>query len=103
MLFVVAASDEQWNELTGLRPGITWVRVDDAGAFDQHNNADAFFSLKDERILPGFESLKKPVFINSVIQTLTELSAPANVYRVNGWPTFLNRSVWEIAGTVDPA
>ena len=21
-----------------------------------------------------------------------------NVYRINGWPTFLNRSVWEIAG-----
>jgi len=103
MLFVVAASDEQWNELTGSRPGIEWVRTDDARAFDLHTNADAFFSLKDDHILPGFEALQKPVLINAVINTLTELAAPANVYRINGWPTFLNHSVWEIAGAVTAA
>jgi len=103
MLLVVAASDEQWNELTGSRPGIVWERANDATSFDQHTDADAFFSLKDDGILPGFASLQKPVFINSVIETLTELAAPANVYRINGWPTFLNRSVWEIAGTVTAA
>ncbi|MBK7308373.1 MAG: hypothetical protein IPI88_16100 [Chitinophagaceae bacterium] len=29
------------------------------------------------------------------------MTAPENIYRINGWATFLNRSVWEIAGTVN--
>jgi 3-hydroxybutyryl-CoA dehydrogenase len=33
------------------------------------------------------------------VQTLNTLTAPKNIYRINGWTTFLNRSVWEIAGT----
>ncbi len=100
MLFVVAASDEQWNELTGSRTGIDWQRVHQAAAFDQYKHANAFFSLQHEIILPGFGSLQKPIFINSVVQTLAGLAAPANVYRINGWATFLKRSVWEIAGPV---
>lgn len=98
MKIVAAASDEQWKALTGLRTNIDWQRVDDASAFNDHTNAEAFFSLKDSNILPGFESLQKPVFINSVVQTLVELTAPVNVYRINGWNSFLNRSSWEIAG-----
>jgi 3-hydroxybutyryl-CoA dehydrogenase len=100
MKIVVAASDEQWNELTGSRTSIDWQRISEGEAFNQHTNADAFFSLKNNNILPAFESLKKPVFINSVVQTLTDLAAPTNVYRINGWNTFLKRSTWEIAGTV---
>ena len=100
MKIIVAASDEQWNELTGSRDSIDWQRVDEAEAFDQHANADAFFCLKNYSILPGFESLKKPVFINSVVLTLAELDAPPNVHRINGWKTFLKRSTWEIAGAV---
>lgn len=103
MLFVVAASDKQWNELTGLRPDIVWQRVDDAAAFKQYTNADAFFSLENNLILTEFESLKKPVFINSVVQTLADLNAPANVYRVNGWTTFLSRTNWEICGNAHAA
>jgi 3-hydroxybutyryl-CoA dehydrogenase len=98
-MVVVAASDEQWNELTGSRPGIAWQRVDNAAGFSQYKDADAFFSLINDEILPEFESLKKPVFINSVVQTLT--TTTINVYRINGWATFLNRSVWEISGTAN--
>ena len=100
-MIVVAASDEQWNELTGGRAGITWQRVENSAAFSQYKHAAAFFSLHNNEILPEFESLKKPVFINSVVQTLGALTAPENIYRINGWATFLNRSVWEIAGTVN--
>jgi 3-hydroxybutyryl-CoA dehydrogenase len=100
-MIVVAASDEQWNELTGSRPGINWQRVENAASFSQYKDAGAFFSLHNDEIFPEFEFLKAPVFINSVVQTLTDLFPPPNVYRINGWVTFLNRSVWEIAGAAD--
>jgi 3-hydroxybutyryl-CoA dehydrogenase len=99
MMIVVVASDEQWNELTGSSPGIDWQRAQNTTAFDLYKDADAFFCLKENEIAGGFSSLTKPVIINSVIHTLTDLDLPPNVYRINGWATFLNRSVWEIAGT----
>ena len=37
MHIVVAAFDEQWNELTALRPNINWQRVDAAADFDQYD------------------------------------------------------------------
>ena len=60
--------------------------------------ADTFFLLKEEinwkdhKIFEG-----KPVFINSTICTLKELDLPENFNRVNGWLTFINREIWEIA------
>ena len=101
MMIVVDASDDQWDELTGSRPGIEWQRVNDTADFDQYKNADAFFSLIDNQIPAGFNALAKPVIINSVVQTLAGL-AP-NVYRINGWATFLSRQVWEIAGAASGA
>jgi len=38
----------------------------------------------------------KPVFINAVTETLGELDFPSNVSRINGWPGFLERDIWEI-------
>lgn len=101
MNIIVAAEDYQWNELTALRPNFNWQRVDDASKFTEHKNADAFFSLLDEKILPGFSELQKPVFINSVVHTLSDINAPQHVLRINGWPTFLQRTTWEIAGQVN--
>jgi 3-hydroxybutyryl-CoA dehydrogenase len=103
MLIIVTASDDQWNELTADRTNIEWQRVDDSGDFNQHKNADAFFSLKESFDISDFTALEKPVFINSVINTLIDLKAPAHVLRINGWTTFLKRTVWEISGNVDEA
>ena len=102
-MIVVAASDSQWNELTGLRSNIEWQRADSAADFDQYKNAEAFFCLKENEIAAGFNALTKPVIINSVIQPLAGLALPSNVYRINGWSTFLNRPVWEIAGAENEA
>jgi 3-hydroxybutyryl-CoA dehydrogenase len=101
MMIVVNASDNQWNELTGSRSHIEWQRADHAADFDQYKNADAFFCLKEVEIPIALTLLTKPVIINSVIQPLTSLALPANFYRINGWTTFLNRTVWEIAGAAD--
>jgi 3-hydroxybutyryl-CoA dehydrogenase len=60
---------------------------------------NAFFILNNEESdfidFNDFDS--KPVFINSVVRTLKEWGAPDNVSRINGWPGFLQRDVWEIA------
>ena len=40
---------------------------------------------------------EKPVIINSVIKSLKHTHAGGNVMRINGWPGFINRSVWEVA------
>lgn len=101
MMIVVAASDEQWNELTGSRPDIDWLRAENTAGFSQYKNADAFFCLKENEISPALNSLTKPVIINSVIHPLSGLGLAANVYRINGWATFLYRPVWEIAGTAN--
>lgn len=100
-MIVVAASDDQWHELTGSRPGINWQRAENAASFSLYEDADAFFNLHNDEIFPEFEFFKKPVFINSVVQTLDDLVAPPNVYRINGWSTFLQRPVWEITGNVN--
>lgn len=61
-------------------------------------SADAFFILKEEVTIeePGIFS-GKPVFINSTVQTLKQLGLPNNFSRINAWPGFLNREIWEVA------
>jgi 3-hydroxybutyryl-CoA dehydrogenase len=100
-MVVVTASDEQWNELTSVRTNVEWQRVVHTADFDQYKNADAFFCLQESEISADLNSLTKPVIINSVVHTLSSFNLPANVYRINGWATFLNRPVWEIAGEMN--
>lgn len=101
MKIVVAATDEQWNELTNTRPETAWQRVNNSKDFMPNSDADAFFSLNSQSILPEFVSPGKPIFINSVTQTLADLKAPGNILRLNGWPGFLRRPAWEIAGEIN--
>jgi len=56
--------------------------------------ADAYFDLTYEEYGYAFESIhNKPVFVNSVINTLTEL--PSNASRINAWKGFLKRDTIE--------
>jgi 3-hydroxybutyryl-CoA dehydrogenase len=57
---------------------------------------DAFFILTD---VDGFDFEKfngKPVYINRVIETLSESGFSNNISRINGWPGFLERPLWEV-------
>lgn len=101
MQIVVAASDEQWEALTKTRPQVQWQRVNNGNEFINYKAASTYFNLKANTILPDYTSLGKPVIIHSVIETLHELNAPENVLRINGWPGFLQRPAWEIAGHID--
>lgn len=100
MNFVVLASDEQWQTITENRADTQWVRASFPFAFSAYADTDAYFILTVPENL-AFEETTQPIFINSVCTTLKELQAPANVYRINGWNTFLNRPVWEITGTIN--
>ena len=100
MQIVVAATNEQWEELVRTRPRVEWQRVNDSSEFAGHPSADAFFNLTGDRVPAAHSMPGKPVIINSVVETLGELNAPENVLRINGWPGFLQRPAWEIAGKV---
>ena len=103
MTIVVAANDSQWNELISHPVKTEWVRVTDASSFENIIEADAYFNLHDDAHLFIYPALNKPVFINAVTHTLYQLGTPRNIFRINGWPGFLKRPVWEIAGKTDDA
>ena len=74
------------------------IMVESLSQFLVIKNADAYFDLEfimdDERIKQLSSFLPKPVFINSVVNTLTEINQP--FIRINAWPTFLKRNICEI-------
>jgi 3-hydroxybutyryl-CoA dehydrogenase len=100
MKIIVVASDNQWKELITNTTDIELVKADHNFSFLQYDDADAFFILKDcDRI--NYTETTKLIFINSVSTTLKELNMPFNVFRINGWNTFLSRTAWEIAGVIN--
>jgi 3-hydroxybutyryl-CoA dehydrogenase len=60
--------------------------------------ADAYFDLLFENDRERVERLKfllpKPVFVNSVIHTCNDI--PADFFRINAWPTMINRKITEV-------
>ena len=58
---------------------------------------DVFFILSHVEDFDLEKLNGKPVFINSVIDTLSESRYPENVCRINAWPGFLERPLWEVA------
>lgn len=74
------------------------IMVDSLSEFLLIKNADAYFDsefiMNDERIKQLSSFLPKPVFVNSAVNTLTEISQP--FIRINAWPTFLKRNICEI-------
>ena len=103
MRIVIAATDNQWEEWPAGDIKTEWIRVADCNAFTENKDVDAFINLKERSMFASYAELKKPVLINSVNATLSAMNTPANVIRINGWPGFLRRSVWEVASKIDEA
>jgi 3-hydroxybutyryl-CoA dehydrogenase len=99
MQLVVLGTDEQWGELAVPTEGIEWLRATTPFSFTNYNNATAFFILVDEAI-KTFTSTDKTIFLNSVNIPLYKIHTPPNVVRMNGWPTFVQRSIWEVVGNI---
>lgn len=90
--------EELFGETAVMVPEIHFVENwDEVGSKEQF---DACFMLKEGDVAVADLESDKPVFINEVIATLREMRAPSNVIRINGWPGFLNRNVWEASGNI---
>ena len=64
---------------------------------NEYKNFDAYFILDHFSDLKNFDLFEnKPVIINEVIQTLADLNLPNNFHRMNAWPGFLQREIWEV-------
>lgn len=99
MQIVVLANDEQITELSkkNKKENAEFKYIKEYAELSDYPNADAFFILMNEINIAAISLIAKPLFIHSVIQTLSEINLPGNVSRINAWPTFLQRDVWEIA------
>jgi 3-hydroxybutyryl-CoA dehydrogenase len=101
MRVVVLTDDELKEELLALPVGneikLQWIK--DPGELNAEVFADAYIDLlfenNSERI-GWLKKLQAPlVVINSVIPTLEAIKE--NFIRINGWPTFLKRTIIEAA------
>ncbi|MEO5888720.1 MAG: 3-hydroxyacyl-CoA dehydrogenase family protein [Ferruginibacter sp.] len=98
MEIAVLANDEQWKEInTGL------VHADFLRIFSLENIppvVEACLFLQESEQF-NFNISSVPIFINSVSVTLKEIHAPGNIFRINGWNSFLSRETWEISGLLN--
>lgn len=99
MHILIIASEEQKLEILRGKES----KANHLTCISRHDNIDVagmdalFFLDGDLSLLTPAENFKLPVFINSVIDTLTELQLPPNFSRINGWNGFLERDLFEIA------
>ena len=100
MRLVVLTNEQLKEELlsTGINDNCNIDWVNSSNELLSFADADAVIDLLfeqngyDSSYLRGF--LKKPVFVNSMNKTISEIGFP--VIRVNAWPGFLKRSVAEV-------
>ena len=100
MKVIVVANVEQQEEILSkiTNPEAELIFVKSFSETDVPENYDAFFFLSVGTIDIDTEVFnRKPVFINSVIETLKQKKMPSNFSRINGWPGFLQRQTWEVA------
>ncbi|MBD0277654.1 MAG: hypothetical protein ICV81_06775 [Flavisolibacter sp.] len=98
-----AALRQEWiSNGAGNDSAVVWI--EEVQQLHQHTTADAFIDLlflpEEQRITALQQLLPKPVIINSVIHTLSEIHS--SFIRINGWPTFLQSSLIE-ASCLDEA
>lgn len=103
MKFVVLADEEIFKAFISLAPDEEWIRADKVEDFLIQKDTTAFFNMKDDSFEGNYSGLKVPVFINSVITHLSEIISEQNIIRINAWPGFLEKELWEIAGNISPA
>jgi 3-hydroxybutyryl-CoA dehydrogenase len=103
MKIFIVANEQQKRELekVNIVENETFIFKNQLAETD-YKNFDGFFILTD---FSPFDNLSffenKPVLINEVFDTLSELNLPQNFSRINAWPGFLKRNTWEIASN-DP-
>jgi 3-hydroxybutyryl-CoA dehydrogenase len=98
MNIFILADEEQEKEISAKPPAAN-TSVFFASAItdlDHTKNYDAFFILSNTENCDLNIFNNKTVFVNKVIETLSGSGYPKNVARINAWPGFLERPLWEV-------
>jgi 3-hydroxybutyryl-CoA dehydrogenase len=97
---IVLASDENWQILTSCSSAINWKRVSDITSFLNEKMGDVYFNLSENSYQQDYSVISAPVIINSVTHSLYKIKAGKNIIRINAWPGFLEKEIWEVAGDI---
>jgi 3-hydroxybutyryl-CoA dehydrogenase len=99
MKVIVVANVEQQEEilLKNTNQDVEMIFAGTSSELGSDDNYDAIFYLNEKENIDVNKFSDKPVFINSVIETLEQNNLPGNFSRLNGWPGFLKRPTWEVA------
>lgn len=100
MKVIIVANVEQQEEISSknTNPDAELVFVNNFPELGGDDGYDAIFYLTENACDMDVAKFGgKPVFINSVIETLEQKKLPSNFSRINGWPGFLQRQTWEVA------
>ncbi len=103
MNVVVLAENENWEALNKIQSHVTLKRVNTIDAFFEEKTADAYFNLLPNSSQHNYERITKPLFINSVVDTLQDINAAHNIIRINAWAGFIEKDIWEITGHINTA
>ena len=96
---MVIANGEQEQEirLKNMNKEVAFIFENAIPAAEKLDDIDVLFILNQDIHAIDFKNFRlKPIFINSVIDTLLQLQLPDNVSRINAWPGFLQRETWEL-------
>ena len=99
MEIVVLAEEGAFDFLKTIGENITWTFTNTREAFFASKKADAYFDLR-ANVHDDYSSIAKPVFINCMAATLAENKYSKNIIRINAWPGFIEKDLWELAGAV---
>ena len=98
VLIISNAEQEKEIRLKKTNSEVELIYKNDLKNSKDHDNFDAIFILSVKSDFIDFQNFgSKPVFINSVINTLAELQLSNSISRINAWPGFLEREIWEVA------
>jgi len=100
MKISILADDTSFHHLSQSNESVAWNRISQFEEFSIDNDSDAIINLQENASNFNYNHFQKAVFINSVIDTLQDKHHNSMVVRINGWNGFLEKDVWEMAGTL---
>ena len=98
MKLVIVDFENKMQELIDRQPEANWVKLNSYEEAKNITDADAYFFLGKQSFSHDFNFTNKPVFINSVVETLKDNNLPIHLLRFNGWNGWMQKDKWEIAG-----
>jgi len=97
MTIAVLDAKNAFDTLTSMAPALTWKPITDLSSIE---DAHALFCLDDAADERDYGGIAIPVFLHSVVKPLQAIHHSGSAIRINAWNGFLNRSLWEVAGTL---